>query len=233
MLKVNNLIKKYDRIVAVNDVTFEIENGEIAILLGPNGAGKSTTIKSIVGLLKYEGNILIDSYCNKDIEAKQIFGYVPEEPSTYDLLTVYEHIQFIASAYKLENYEEKAEELLRSFDMWDKRDKLGTELSKGMRQKVSLCCALIINPKVVLFDEPMIGLDPKAIKYLKEIFIELKNNGCSVLISTHIIDSIEEVWDKVLVMNKGKIITTRTRDELEASGETMEEIFFKVIEKKI
>jgi len=116
--------------------------------------------------------------------------------------------------------------------MDDKKDKLGKELSKGMQQKLSICCALLIRPRMIMFDEPMIGLDPTAIKELKSIFVELKDSGCAVLISTHLIDSVDEVWDKVLIMNKGKIVLIRTRSELDSTGESLERIFFEVIGRK-
>lgn len=232
MLKVSDLSKKYEKVQAVDHVSFEVNPGEIAVLLGPNGAGKSTTIKSIAGLLRFEGKILINNKNNKDIEAKRVFGYIPESPALYETLTVWEHLEFIARAYSLKDWEERANRLLARFDMDDKKDKLGKELSKGMQQKVSICCALLIEPKMVMFDEPMIGLDPKAIKELKSIFIELKQAGCAVLISTHIIDSIEEVWDKVLIMNQGRIVLNLTRGELESRGESLERIFLEVTDNK-
>ena len=230
MLKVSNLRKKYGKETVVKDISFEVNQGEIAVLLGPNGAGKSTTIKSIAGLLRYDGKIQVCGKDNKSIEAKRTFGYVPEVPSMFDLLTVYEHIEYIAAAYGIKDYKEKAEELLERFDLTDKRDKLGKELSKGMMQKVSICCALITEPKVVLFDEPLVGLDPKAIKELKKAFIELKEKGCSLLISTHIIDSVDEFWDKVLIMKSGDIVLAGTRQELLEREESLEEIFFDVTE---
>ncbi|HEY8422357.1 MAG TPA: ABC transporter ATP-binding protein [Thermoclostridium sp.] len=231
MLQVNGLTKRYNNVLAVNNISFEVENGEIAVLLGPNGAGKSTTIKSIAGLLRFEGEIRIDGFPNKSIEAKKVFGYVPESAAVYEYLTVYEHIEFIARAYRLDDgWKARAETLLSRFDLLDKVNKLGKELSKGMQQKLSICCALIINPKMIMFDEPMVGLDPKAIKELKSIFAELKNNGCAVLISTHIIDSIEDVWDKVLIMNRGSVILSRTRTELEEQAETLEDVFFRYTE---
>ncbi|NLU52823.1 MAG: ABC transporter ATP-binding protein [Clostridiaceae bacterium] len=232
MLVVKNLSKKYEKVEAVKDVSFEVYPGEIGVLLGPNGAGKSTTIKSIAGLLRFDGSITIDGKENKTIGAKRVFGYVPESPAIYESLTVWEHLEFIARAYELKDWAEQAEKLLVRFDMDDKKKMLGKELSKGMQQKVSICCALLINPKMIMFDEPMIGLDPKAIKELKDIFVELKNSGCAVLISTHIIDSIEEVWDKVLIMNKGEIKVNRTRAEMEASGESLEQVFFSVTDKE-
>jgi ABC-2 type transport system ATP-binding protein len=231
MLIVKELTKRYENVLAVDNISFEVKSGEIGVLLGPNGAGKSTTIKSIAGLLKFNGTILINGEPNKSLNSKKVFGYVPETAAVYEYLTVWEHMEFIARAYRLdESWRESAENLLARFDMGDKKQMLGKELSKGMQQKVSICCALLINPKMVLFDEPMMGLDPKAIKELKDIFLELREKGCAVLISTHILDSIEGVWDRVLVMNKGKIVLSRTRKELENSSESLEKIFFAVTE---
>lgn len=230
MLKVKNLTKKYGKTIAANNVNFDVVDGEIAVLLGPNGAGKSTTIKSIAGLLRYEGSIEICGEHNKSIKAKKHFGYVPESPALYEMLTVYEHLEFIAHAYNVPDFEKKAEILLERFDLSDKRDKIGKELSKGMQQKVSICCALLIEPKVIFFDEPMVGLDPKAIKELKEVFVELKEKKCSIVISTHIIDSIGDIWDKALIMKDGSIILSKTRSEIESSGESLEQIFFRVTE---
>lgn len=230
MLTVSNLTKQYDRTLAVNNVSFQVTGGEIAVLLGPNGAGKSTTIKCIAGLLRYNGQIQICGEPNKSQQARRLFGYVPETPALYDMLTVEEHLEFIAHAYSLTNYREHTEHLLERFELADKRDKLGKELSKGMQQKVSICCALLTQPQVIFFDEPMVGLDPKAIKELKKVFVELKAANCSVIISTHMIDSVEEVWDKVLIMRGGNIVLERTREEIAAGTESLEEIFFKVTE---
>ena len=232
MLNVTDLQKKYGKEEVVKGISFEVEDGEIAILLGPNGAGKSTTIKCISGLLRYKGSIEIGGFNNKSIEAKKMFGYVPEVPAMFDLLTVYEHIEYICAAYNVKDYKDKAEELLERFDLADKRDKLGKELSKGMMQKVSICCALITEPKVILFDEPLVGLDPKAIKELKKAFVELREKGCSILISTHIIDSVDEFWDKALIMQNGNIVLSGTRQELMNREETLEQMFFDVTEEK-
>lgn len=230
MIKIRNLTKRYDKVAAVSNMSFEVSDSEIAVLLGPNGAGKSTTIKCIAGLLRYDGDIEIRNYPNKSMEAKRLLGYVPETPALYDMLTVIEHMEYVSRAYGLEDSEGSVDVLLKRFDLLDKKDKLGKELSKGMQQKLSICCALLINPKVILFDEPMIGLDPKAIKELKKIFLELKEQGCSVFISTHIIDSVEGLWDKVFIMKDGDIVISRTRKELEQSGESMEELYFQVTE---
>jgi ABC-2 type transport system ATP-binding protein len=228
MLKVKGLTKKYEKVLAVKNVSFQVQAGEVGILLGPNGAGKSTTIKSIAGLLKFEGEIRIGGFSNKSIDAKRVFGYVPETTVLYDALTVWEHLEFIARAYSVKDWQPLAESVLTRFDLDDKKDKLGKELSKGMQQKVSICCALLVKPKMIMFDEPMIGLDPKAIKELKSVFSELRDAGCAVLISTHIIDSIDDLWDRVLIMNRGEIVLSRTREEMEQGDESLEEAFFRV-----
>ncbi|MBC8062198.1 MAG: ABC transporter ATP-binding protein [Clostridiaceae bacterium] len=230
MLIVSNLSKSYDKVLAVKNISFHVGDGEIAVLLGPNGAGKSTTIKCITGLLKYQGEIEICGFINKSLDAKKLFGYVPETPAMYEMLTVYEHMEFIAGAYGIKDYKEKLEILLQRFELEDKKDKLGKELSKGMQQKVSICCALLISPKVILFDEPMVGLDPKAIKELNSVFLELKQAGSSIIISTHIINSVEEIWDRALIMKEGNIVLAMTKQELLDKNESLEDIFFSVTE---
>lgn len=227
MLKVESVTKNYGKVLAVDNMSFNVEAGEIAVLLGPNGAGKSTIIKCIAGLLQFSGEITIGGTKNKEIEAKKILGYVPETAALFDALSVEEHIHFIAKAYRLKDYQEYTSELFERFDLSDKTDKLGKELSKGMQQKVSICCGVITRPKVILFDEPMIGLDPKAIKELKKLFVELREQGCAVLISTHIIDTIKEIWDRILIMDKGTIVSSIFRDDIEDEDE-IEKRFFAV-----
>ena len=230
MLNVRGVTKKYGKLVANDMVSFEINAGEISVLLGPNGAGKSTIIKAIAGLLKFNGTITIDGNENKSLQAKRDLGYIPEMPALYDMLTVWEHMEFIARAYSLKDWKEKAEELLRRFELEDKKKKLGNELSKGMQQKVSICCGLLTNPKIILFDEPLVGLDPHAIKELRNLIIEKKKEGAAILISTHMLDSVDEFWDSTNIMINGKIAATRTRKEIEGSGETLEALFFKITE---
>ena len=185
MLEVSHLTKIYKNLVANGDLTFTVNPGEIAVLLGPNGAGKSTAIKCISGLLRFHGEIKICGYPNKSIDAKRNFGYIPEIPAPYENLTVIEHLEFIGRAYQVSDWEQKARKLLSRFEMSDKTNKLGKELSIGMQQKLSICCALLPEPKVILFDEPFVGLDPHAIKELKIVMTELKYAECAVLISTH------------------------------------------------
>ena len=230
MLSVNNVTKKYGKVIANENISLQIADGQIAVLLGPNGAGKSTIIKSIIGFLKYQGSVTVDGLLNKSIEAKRIMGYIPEIPSLYPNLTVDEHLEFVARAYKLDNYKDYKEELLRRFELDDKKKKCGDELSKGMQQKLSICCGLLPKPKLILFDEPMIGLDPHAIKELKSLLLELKQQGASVLVSTHMIDSIEELWDTTYIMMKGRVAAVVERDKMGEGDKSLEDIFFEITE---
>ncbi len=229
MLKASNVTKKYEKLVANNSVSLTVNDGEIAVLLGPNGAGKSTLIKCICGLLRFQGEISLNGKNNKSIEAKRILGYVPEMPAVYDLLTVSEHLEFIRRSYRISD-DGTGDRLLKRFELYDKKDKLGKELSKGMQQKLSICCALVHKPEVIIFDEPMVGLDPYAIKELKEIFTELKNEGKSVLISTHMIDSVEDYWDTAYIMAEGELKATVQSGD---GNESLQELFFSVTGKGI
>lgn len=229
MLVVNGVTKKYGKFVANDNLSFTVGDGEIAILLGPNGAGKSTIIKSIAGLLKYSGDIEINGLMNKTVEAKKLLGFVPEIPALYDALTVEEHFEFIRRAYKCENYD-NIKPLLERFELTDKLQKLGKELSKGMQQKVSICCALIHNPNVIIFDEPMVGLDPHAIKELKLLFGELKRAGKTVIISTHMIDTVEDYWDVANIMVKGKIVATKRNNTNNPDEKSLQDLFFEITE---
>lgn len=230
MLEVLHLTKKYGKNIANDDLTFTIPDGTITVMLGPNGAGKSTAIKSIIGFLKYDGRITIDGMDNKSLDAKRIIGYVPEIPALYPNLTVMEHLEFIARAYKLKDYQAYADELLERFELADKKKKFGDELSKGMQQKLSICCGLLTKPRMILFDEPMIGLDPHAIKEIKKVFQELKEEGATILVSTHMIDSIDELWDQTLIMKSGKIVANVKHDEAVKNNQSLEELFFALTE---
>lgn len=226
MLEVQGLTKKYGNYLAVDHVSFIVPNGQVGILLGPNGAGKSTIIKSIAGLLRYEGGVGIQQMPARALEAKRIFGYVPELPAMFDALTVREHIEYVRRAYDSPITDGEVAQLFTRFELDDKQEKLGNELSKGMMQKVSICCALAIKPKVILLDEPMVGLDPAAIKELKEVVLELKAQGTTVLISTHMLEMVKELWDVTFVMDKGHILGTYAREAL--ANEDLEELYFSV-----
>ena len=230
MLEVVNVTKKYGKTLAADNVSFVVPQGKVGILLGPNGAGKSTIIKSIAGLLKYQGSVLIDGNDSRTVAAKKVFAYVPEMPFMYEALTVREHVDFILKAYGAEASEEEIRELFDRFELTDKQDKLGNELSKGMMQKVSICCALVIKLKVLLLDEPMVGLDPAAIKELKKVVAELREKGCTILISTHMLEMVRELWDVTFVMDKGHILGCYDREKQE--NEDLEALFFSVTEKE-
>ncbi len=227
MLSISGVTKKYGKNLANDNISFAVGDGQIGILLGPNGAGKSTIIKCIAGLLRFTGRIEIGGYENTSLEAKRQLGYIPEMPAVYDLLTVAEHLEFVRRAYKVTD-EAYTEQLLERLELADKKDKLGKELSKGMQQKLSICCALAHKPRVAVFDEPLVGLDPHAIKELKTIFRELKDDGVSVLISTHMIDSVEDYWDVANIMMNGRFAATKVNGT--DDGKTLEELFFEITE---
>lgn len=226
MLEVIHLSKKYGKTLAADDIGFTVPDGRIGILLGPNGAGKSTVIKSIAGLLRFKGTIRIQGQDSHTMEAKRSFAYVPELPYMYEALTVREHLEFISRAYGIPLSEEEAASLLRRFELDDKQDKLGSELSKGMMQKVSICCALAIKPRVILLDEPMVGLDPQAIKELKKVVLELRDQGVTVLISTHMLEMVEELWDVMFVMDQSHIIGSYRKEDV--GEKDLDDLFFEM-----
>ena len=226
MLEIQGLSKKYGKHLAVDQVNLTVPDGKIGILLGPNGAGKSTIIKSIAGLLRYQGMIKIQGNPAKTLEAKKQFAYVPEIPAMFDALTVREHIEYMRRAYNSTITDEEVEELLKRFELDDKQEKLGNELSKGMMQKVSICCALCVHPKVMLLDEPMVGLDPKAIKELKEVILELKEQNVTVLISTHMLEMVEDIWDIMFVMEKSHIIGAYRKEDV--GNKDLDDLFFEL-----
>lgn len=216
---------------AVQGLTFRLASGQTAGLIGPNGAGKSTTIKCIAGLLRLDnGQITVAGYSHTSIEAKRRMAYVPEVPEPYPLLTAWEHMQFTAQAYGIRHWKPKAEELFERFEMMDNRNKLGRELSKGMRQKVSICTAFLHNPDFIMLDEPLVGLDPKAIREVKILMEEEKSKGKTLLISTHILDTVEKFADRLLIMRSGQLIWNDSPDVLRKQFgnelHSLEDIFF-------
>jgi len=230
MLDVAHVTKRYGKVIAVNDLSFHLDPGSVTVLLGPNGAGKSTIMKAITGFLRYDGAIRVAGYDNKTSEARRILGYIPEMPSLYPNLTVSEHMEFLARAYRLTDYKGRIDRLLDRFELSDKKKKFGDELSKGMQQKLNICLGLLPEPKLVLLDEPMIGLDPHAIKELKNVFEEMRAEGRTLLVSTHIIDSVDMLWDRTVIMQAGRAVANVTRTELDADGRSLEELFFAVTE---
>ena len=230
MLEVSHVTKKYGKNLACNDVSFTLEPGSLTVLLGPNGAGKSTIIKSIIGFLKYQGSITVNGFPNKTTQARKVLGYIPELPSLYPTLTVVEHMEFIARAYKLTDYKPRIDMLLNRFELADKKKKFGDELSKGMQQKLNLCIGLLPDPDILLLDEPLLGLDPHAIKELKNYIEEMRQAGKTMLISTHIIDSVDMLWDRTIIMQGGHVKANVLRSEIEGQGKSLEDLFFEVTE---
>ena len=230
MLEVSHYTKRYGSSLACEDLSFSLPDGSITVLLGPNGAGKSTLMKGITGFLRFEGQILINGMPNTELASRRTLGYIPEIPSFYPNLTVWEHMEFVARAYRMRDYTARAEALLERFSLTEHRKKLGSALSKGMAQKLSICLGLFTQPTVLLLDEPFIGLDPHAIKELKQVMEELRAQGATLLVSTHIIESVDMLWDRAIIMQKGSIRRTLTRRELEQGGASLEELFFAITE---
>lgn len=230
MLNISHVTKKYGKVTACRDLSFHLDPGSVTVLLGPNGAGKSTIMKAIIGFLRYDGQITVGGFPNKSTDARRLLGYISEMPSLYPNLTVSEHLEFLARAYKLSDYKARIDDLLHRFELDDKRKKFGDELSKGMQQKLNICLGLLPEPKVLLLDEPMIGLDPHAIKELKAMIEQMRSEGKTLLVSTHIIDSVDMLWDRTIIMQDGRIRANVTRQELEQDGRSLEQLFFDVTE---
>ena len=230
MLIVSHVTKKYRKTVACSDLSFTLDDGTVTVLLGPNGAGKSTIMKSIVGFLRYEGTITVNGLDNKTGRARRILGYIPEMPALYPNLTVGEHVEFLARAYRLRDYKERSDALLERFELTEQVKKFGDELSKGMRQKLNICLGLLPQPEILLLDEPMIGLDPHAIKELKAVMEEMRAQGKTLLVSTHIIDSVDMLWDRTIILDHGVLRADLRREELEREGRTLEQEFFAITE---
>ena len=185
MLDVSHVTKKYGKVVACDDLSFHLDPGSVTVLLGPNGAGKSTIMKSIIGFLRYEGKITVGGLPNKSLDARRMLGYIPEIPALYPNLTVSEHMEFLARAYRLKDYEGRVDDLFARFELEDKRRKFGDELSKGMQQKLNLCLGLLPEPQVVLLDEPFTGMDAVT-RERAEKYIRQKQEGRILIIATHI-----------------------------------------------
>lgn len=222
MLKIENLTGGYLNIPVLKNISFTIEDGELVGLIGLNGAGKSTTIKEIIGLLKpYNGEITIDGLSieqdNQNYRKK--IGFIPETPSLYEELTLKEHIEITAMAYDIpvEEALQRAERLLKTYRLSDKLDWFPSLFSKGMKQKVMIICAFIIDPSLFILDEPFLGLDPLAIADLVSHLEEEKKKGKSILMSTHVLDSAEKMCDRFIILHKGQIKAQGTLEELRKS----------------
>ncbi len=227
------MTKRYGDEVAVDELSFDVRPGEILGLVGPNGAGKTTTLRSIVGVLPlHEGQVLIDGHDLEahEVQAKQALAWVPEDPQPFDTLTVEEHLEFTAKLFRREDWRGDAEALLTRFELLEKRAALGGELSRGMRQKLAFCCAWISKPKVVLMDEPLSGLDPRGIRSAKQAIRSIAADGAAVILSSHLLELIEALADRLLIIDRGKCVFLGTLAEARASlspdsSSSLEEIF--------
>jgi ABC-2 type transport system ATP-binding protein len=237
MIELINVTKKFGKFTAVDNVSLHIKKGEIFGFLGPNGAGKTTTIKMMIGLLKItSGNILIGGYDIKvnPIEVKKIIGFIPDRPYIYDKLTGKEFLEFIAGIYKVDGVkrDKKIEELLELFELKDWANELIESYSHGMKQKLVLAANLLHNPKVFIIDEPMVGLDPKSARIVKEIFINLGKSGVTLFISTHSLEIVEALCDNIGIIQNGKIIAEGTMSELKKLAKTkvsnLEDLFLSL-----
>ncbi|PZE20423.1 ABC transporter ATP-binding protein [Paenibacillus xerothermodurans] len=214
ILEVNGVTGGYSRLQPVlHNLTFHVQPGEMVGLIGLNGAGKSTTIKHILGLMQpHAGEIRLKGRTLEDSREsyRQTLAFVPESPLLYEELTVREHMEMTAMAYGLERsvFEQRAEPLLKQFQMDKLTERLSSHLSKGMRQKVMILCAFLVQPELYIIDEPFLGLDPLSMRSLLELMVSVKQSGASILISSHILATIERYCDRFLVLHQGKLIAS-------------------------
>ena len=230
MLEIRNYSKTYgEGKKAADNVSLTVESGDIYGFIGHNGAGKSTTIRAVVGVLDFtEGEIYIDGHSVKDepMECKKVTAYIPDNPDLYENLTGIQYLNFVADVFDL-SAADREERIKKYADMFEITDSLGDMIgsySHGMKQKVAIISALIHEPKLMVLDEPFVGLDPKASFILKEIMREMCRNGSAIFFSTHVLDVAEKLCNKVAIIRKGKIIAMGTMDEI-TEGHSLEEAF--------
>jgi ABC-2 type transport system ATP-binding protein len=237
MIKITKLTKRYGGFTAVNGINLEVPKGELFGFLGPNGAGKTTTLRIIAGILKATSgsveiggvNIALDP-----IAAKAKLGYIPDRPFIYEKLTGSEFLRFVAGLYDQEGpqIEHRARELLALFDLEEWRDELVESYSHGMRQKLIISSAFVHRPEVMVVDEPMVGLDPKAARILKDLFREYTRRGHTIMMSTHTLEVAETLCDRIAIIQQGRIRAAGTMAELRADAaggaDGLEEIFLRL-----
>ena len=242
MLEVKKLSGGYANIPVLKDVSFQVADGELVGLIGLNGAGKSTTIKEIIGLLTpYEGQILIDGQTIQvQAEAyRKKIGFIPETPSLYEELTLKEHLEVVALAYDLDwdAAFERAEKLLKLFRLEEKLEWFPVHFSKGMKQKVMIICAFMVQPSLLIVDEPFLGLDPVAIQDLIDLLEEEKKRGTSILMSTHVLDSAEKMCDRFVILHQGQVLADGNLDQLRQSfgqaDASLNEIYLTLTQKEV
>ena len=237
MLEIKNYSKSYgEGKKAADNVTLSVESGDIYGFIGHNGAGKSTTIRAVVGVLDFtEGEITIDGHSVKDepMACKRVTAYIPDNPDLYENLTGIQYLNFVADVFGL-SASERVESIRKYADLFEITDALGDLIgsySHGMKQKVAIISALIHNPKLLVLDEPFVGLDPKASFTLKEIMHDMCRQGTAVFFSTHVLDVAEKLCNKVAIIKHGRIIASGTMEEL-TEGHSLEEAFLEADNEK-
>jgi ABC-2 type transport system ATP-binding protein len=234
---VEDFHKNYDRTIAVACITFAVEPGEILGLVGPNGAGKTTTLRALAGILRpTRGRLIIAGHdlAREPVPAKAALAYVPDDPHLFEQLTVWEHLRFVASAYRVPGWQLPAEALLTQFELTEKRNALAGELSRGMRQKLAICCGYLHQPRAVLLDEPLTGLDPHGIRTMKDSIGKYAAAGTAFIISSHLLSLIEDLCTSVLVLHRGqqllhgKLADLRREANRDGRHETLEDLFFRL-----
>ena len=241
ILRVEEFSKRYLSTLAVDRLSFDVGRGEILGLVGPNGAGKTTTLRSIAGVLPvHAGRILVCGYdvSRHEAEAKRCLAWVPDDPQPFDALTVAEHLEFTAELYRVPNWRSRGAELLERFELADRRDALGGELSRGMRQKLAFSCAWLSEPRLVLLDEPLSGLDPRGIRSAKQAIVDLAAQGVAVILSSHLLELVEALGHRVLVMSRGRNVFHGTLDEARQAVQggqdgSLEDVFLRITESEI
>lgn len=239
-LDIKNLGKRFNDLWAVKKLNLELAAGEIFVLLGPNGAGKTTTLKLVAGLLHpTEGEIYIKGINTQKqpIKAKSLTGYIPDEPFIYNKLTGREFINFIAGIYRIDmvDYEKRMEDLFKKLEIGSWIDEFSESYSHGMKQKVVMCQLFLNNPALILIDEPLVGLDPKSSKTVREMFLKLTDKGKTLLICTHTLSFAQEIASRIGIINKGELKFIGSLDELSkiSGAKHIEEIYLKLSEESI
>ena len=235
MIEIKNVTKKYGNFKALDNVSFDVKDGDIFAFIGHNGAGKTTLIKAMVGIHDFdEGDILIDGKSIKDdpVECKKIMAFVPDNPETYEHMKAIDYINFICDMYEVdtETRKKNIEKYAKLFEIDDKLYDTIDSYSHGMKQKIVLIAALSHNPKILVMDEPFVGLDPKAVYDVKEVLNELIKEGKIVFYSTHILDVAEKICSRVAIIKKGKIFKVGSMKEIKGD-KSLEKVFLDLEEK--
>ena len=233
MLKIQNVTKKYGDKIAVDHIDLEVKPGEIYGFIGHNGAGKTTTIKAVVGILNFEeGNITIDGIDIKQnpVACKKKIAYIPDNPDIYENLTGMQYLNFVADIFEIgqEERKQKIEKLSKSFEIEESLTDVISSYSHGMKQKLVIISALIHEPDLLILDEPFVGLDPKASFTLKEYMKEMTQKGASIFFSSHVLEVVEKLCDRVGIIKQGKMIKQGTVEQIKGD-ESLEEVFLELI----